>query len=335
MKKTFISLENIDCHIDDWLAQRADFNHQPSSIEAGRKDLRLFSRYCHRARWFRIYGETILKYINWLKVERNNGSGAINRKCSSLRSFIKHLRFLDVKGARAFPIEYLPRARHSYPGPVKTLEPEEVDMILRAIDTSHAIGYRNFTFFNMQYALGLRIGEVVRINVQDIDWKKKEITIHGKGRRERVLPLVDPLWCIMRKYLKHRGLFRNSLSNEAFFISKKGNRLSDRTAQEYFNKLVNEIGPFSIDKVVPHTLRHAFASHALETEQDLLIVKHALGHAAMKSTEVYLHPSMKMLRKSLYNHLSMDTLVISSNRNMHGSRIQAVRASPAAAQAGA
>lgn len=329
MKKAYLSLEDIEKHIDGWLAQRAHFNHQPASIQSGKKDMRLFFRWCHEAHKPRIYGSTILDYIHYLKTERSNGSGAVNRKCSSLRSFIKHLRFLDVSGARAFPIEYLPRARHSYPGPVKTLEPEEVAVILNAFDTGNAIGFRDFTMFNMQYALGLRIGEVVRINVNDINWKKKEISIHGKGRRERVLPLVDPLLCIMRKYLKYRGLFLNNASCPAFFLSKKGNRLSERTAQEHFQHAVRDAGPFSIDKVTPHTLRHAFASHALENEKDLLILKHALGHASMKSTEVYLHPSMKMLRKSMNNHLSLDTLAEFQHRSVPGTRIQSARVSPA------
>lgn len=328
MKQAYLSLEHMEKHFDGWTEQREHFYHQPSSIRAGKKDLRLFFRWCHGTHKGRIYGRTILEFIHYLKAERNNGPGAINRKCASLRSFIKHLRFLDVSGARAFPIEYLPRARDAYPGPVKTLEPEEVNAILNAFDTSHAIGFRDFTLFNMQYALGLRIGEVVSIDLKDIDWKRKVIVIHGKGRRERKLPLVDSLLCIMRKYLSYRDIFLKSEASPAFFLSKKGNRLSDRTAQEHFQEAVRRAGPFTIDKVTPHTLRHAFASHALEHEKDLVIVKHALGHATMKSTEVYLHPSMNMLRNSMNNHLSRDVLDAFKHRSIQDRRLQGTRASP-------
>jgi integrase len=88
----------------------------------------------------------------------------------------------------------------------------------------------------------------------------------------------------------------------------KGNRLSLRTAEDNFANIVKTAGPFDIPRVVPHTLRHCFASHALETEKDLVVVKAILGHALMRSTEIYLHPSLRLMRKCADAHVAAETV---------------------------
>jgi site-specific recombinase XerD len=108
--------------------------------------------------------------------------------------------------------------------------------------------------------------------------------------------------------LKHRKELLNSDSLPALFISKKGKRLSMRTAEDNFQKLVKKDGEFVMPHPVPHTLRHCFASHFLETEKDVVILKAMLGHALMRSTEIYLHPSMDLLSKSAGNHIAAELI---------------------------
>jgi len=81
-----------------------------------------------------------------------------------------------------------------------------------------------------------------------------------------------------------------------------------RTAEDNFKNIVASAGPFDIPRVVPHTLRHCFASHALETENDLVVIKALMGHALLKSTEIYLHPSMRLMRKSVDAHVSLEAI---------------------------
>ena len=202
----------------------------------------------------------------------------------------------------------MPRARELYTGPVKALEPDEVSRLLVSIDKDSILGFRDFFLYSMLYRLGLRIGEAISINIKDIDFEKQILNIHGKGRRERKLPLLPDLMDILEKWLVYRTRLYGANQLDALFISKKGNRLSIRTAQDNFQKIVTKAGPFSIDKVTPHSMRHAFATHAIEGEQDIFVLKAILGHASTKSTEIYLHPSMRVLRKAVNNHIASEIL---------------------------
>jgi site-specific recombinase XerD len=304
-----ISLTDFDHYREDYRNLRLGiFNHQPSGVKGNEYDLNLFSDYFHEHNIKAITGEEILNSLAWLREERGNHAGAINRKKASIRSYFRYLRFVQIEGADSFPIESMPRAREPYTGPVKALEPDEVSRLLGRIDKNSILGFRDFFLYSMLYRLGLRIGEAISINIKDIDFEKEILNIHGKGRRERKLPLLPDLMDILEKWLVYRTRLYGANQLDALFISKKGNRLSIRTAQDNFQKIVTKAGPFSIEKVTPHSLRHAFATHAIEGEQDIFVLKAILGHASTKSTEIYLHPSMRVLRKAVNNHIASEIL---------------------------
>ena len=304
-----ISVSDFDHFREDYRNLRLGiFNHQPSGVKGNEYDLNLFSNYFHEHNIKAITGEEILNSLAWLREERGNHAGAINRKEASIRSYFRYLRFVQIEGADSFPIESMPRAREPYTGPVKALEPDEVSRLLGSIDKNSILGFRDFFLYSMLYRLGLRIGEAISINIKDIDFEKQILNIHGKGRRERKLPLLPDLMDILEKWLIYRTKLYGANQLDALFISKKGNRLSIRTAQDNFQKIVTKAGPFSIEKVTPHSLRHAFATHAIEGEQDIFVLKAILGHASTKSTEIYLHPSMRVLRKAVNNHVASEIL---------------------------
>ena len=304
-----ISLTDFDHFREDYRNLRLGiFNHQPSGVKGNEYDLNLFSDYFHEHNIKAITGEKILNSLAWLREERGNHAGAINRKEASIRSYFRYLRFVQIEGADFFPIESMPRAREPYTGPVKALEPDEVSRLLGSIDKNSILGFRDFFLYSMLYRLGLRIGEAISINIKDIDFEKEILNIHGKGRRERKLPLLSDLMDILEKWLIYRTKLCGANRLDALFISKKGNRLSIRTAQDNLQKIVTKAGPFSIEKVTPHSMRHAFATHAIEGEQDIYVLKAILGHASTKSTEIYLHPSMRVLRKAVNNHIASEIL---------------------------
>jgi site-specific recombinase XerD len=295
--------------IDEYLQLRLRLYHQPSSVASAKRDLNLLCRFCREEHLSIVNGPTMLAFMIWLREKRNNGSGAINRKRASVVAYVKFLCARQIPGADQFPRDSLPRARQPYAGPVKTLEPDQVQQLLQSIDRSSTIGYRDFTLYSLLYCLGLRLGEALKIDIADIDFDKKLLHIHGKGRKERTLPLAKPVSQMLSQWLKHRRALLNSKESPALFLSKKGNRLTLRTAEDNFKNLVAAAGPFDIPRVVPHTLRHCFASHSLETEKDLMVIKAILGHALLKSTELYLHPSMKLLRQSADNHISSELVI--------------------------
>jgi len=320
--KTAIHVNDYDAYIEDWLKMRIRTFHQPSGVEGNRRDVAFFSRYLHEHNISHITGEVILEFIGWLRETRNNGAGAINRKISSIRSYIRHLQLRQVEGSEGFPIAYVPRALHPYCGPPQTLEPGEITNILNGIDKKSVLGFRDFLLYSMLYRLGLRLGEALGLNLEDVDLENQLITIHGKGRRQRKLPLVSDLPYLIEKWLYLRNKLWGAKTNQALFISKKGNRLCARTAQDNFQKIIAHAKPLSLKKVTPHSLRHAFASHAIEGNADLLVLKAILGHALMQTTELYVHPSMKVLRKAVNDHPASEILRDLIDENVVVLRIQ-------------
>jgi site-specific recombinase XerD len=306
---TLLKLHHYDHYLQQYHDQRHRvFDHQLSGVEANRRDLNLFSRFCHQTDCHEINGDAILTFIGWLKNDRKNGAGAINRKISSVRSYIKYLRFRQVDGADNLPIEYLSRARQPYTGPYQTLSAQEVKQLLSSIDCCSILGYRDYLLYSLLYRLGLRIGEALAIDLEDIDMKKQIVTIHGKGRRQRVLPLISDVAETIQSWLLMRAKVFGVQEQSALFVSKKGNRLAARTAQENLQKIVAQAGPFSIYKITPHSLRHAFATHAIEGNADLIVLKAVMGHASIHSTQVYIHPSLETLRKAVNDHIAADIL---------------------------
>ena len=306
---SFLYVKHFDHYLEQYIEERHRlFNHQLSGVESNKRDLRLFSRFLHKRRHRSITGDVILTFIAWLRSERDNSAGAINRKISSLRSYIKYLRFRQVNGADDLPVEYLGRARQPYAGPIEALSLEEVKLLLGSIDRESILGYRDYVLFSLLYRLGLRIGEALSINIKDIDFEKDILTIHGKGRRKRILPLISDMSKLILTWLDLRPQLYGADVQDALFISKKGNRLAARTAQENFQKLVSQTGPLSLKKVTPHSLRHAFATHAVEGNADLVVLKAVMGHASIHSTQIYVHPSLKTLRKAVNDHIASDIL---------------------------
>ena len=307
-KKAYINISHFKRHIADWCTLRASMHHQPSSILAGQKDLRVFLCFCKERHVRRISGVTLINFFAWLSGTRHNRSGAINRKRSTLRCYLDHLRLKQVPGALSFPMEYVPRARQPYKGPIHTLEQREVVRLLDSIDRSTVIGLRDYTIFFLIYAIGLRLGECLALKISDINWCKEMLTITGKGRKVRYIPLTDKITTLLKQWIKHRCALLNAATSDYLFLSKKGNPLSLRMAEERFQEIVQKNAPLSVKKVTPHSLRHAFASHAIENDADLLVLKSILGHASLKTTEIYLHPSINKMRAALNDHLSSDIL---------------------------
>ena len=308
MNRKEVPIDNYALFIEDYLSLRLYLQHQQSSVNAARKDLNMFLRYLREHDLTQFSSTTILDYMTWLRNERNNCSGTINRKISSLKMYVRHLGLREVSGAKEIPVRDIPRARDPYSGPVQVLEFDEIMTLFKSIKTDNVIGLRNFTLFNLIYALGLRLGEALRISLEDIDLKKKLLTIHGKGRKTRYLPITEILEKLLLNWLVARKALYNAKRTNALFISKKGNRLSERMAEHVFKQICSKHTGLSLKKVTPHSLRHAFASHAVDDDADLLVLKTIMGHASLKTTEIYVHPSMLSLRKAISNHVASDIL---------------------------
>ncbi|MFC1850340.1 tyrosine-type recombinase/integrase [candidate division CSSED10-310 bacterium] len=158
---------------------------------------------------------------------------------------------------------------------------------------------RNYAVYALMYLLGLRVGEVHGLNLSDLDLEKKKVTVMGKGKRKRTLDLTDAAMAVISHWIAVRTFFRNSDHSQALFLSKKGNRLAIRTMEDNFKKLVRKANLKTGFPVTCHTLRHTFASHLNEHQVDLLVIQDLLGHSSPRSTEIYIHTPIRLIRQAL------------------------------------
>jgi site-specific recombinase XerD len=295
----------LDHYLDTLLVQ---LSHQPSGIKTVRYDLEIFLGYLESHKIRRIHMDKVLDFIPYLKDIRDNCDDSVNRKLSSVKTYLRYLGGKSERGTAILPLDHMPRVLTPYSGPLKALRPSEVLCIFEEIDRQTILGIRDYLFFSLLYRLGLRIGEATAINCCDIDLENNTLTVHGKGRRERTLPLIGNLPTLIQEWLLQRQYVKNSEELEALFVSKKGNRLSQRVAQEKFKAIQAAAGVLSLKKVTPHSLRHAFATHWMESSLDIVVLQAMMGHAKRDSTERYVHPSVETQRTSANKHLGNDLL---------------------------
>ncbi len=218
---------------------------------------------------------------------------SIARKLAALRSFYAFL--VRAGHLESHPLRGLgtPKQPRRLP---RSLSVDETVALLTAPDLRTPQGLRDRAILELLYASGLRVGELVRIDLDDIDWGRHEVRVVGKGGRTRLALAGVPALRALRAYVRFgRPLLARDSSDRALFLNRLGGRLSDRSVRALVSMYARLVGLEG--KVTPHTLRHTFATHLLEGGADLRIVQELLGHARLTTTERYTHVSLRHLRE--------------------------------------
>lgn len=214
------------------------------------------------------------------------------RKVSSLRTFF---RFLSRENhIKSNPTLYLitPKAGKKLPD---FLEISEIDSLLSIPKSDSFIGLRDRAILEVLYTTGIRVGELVTLNLNDLDYLGGVIKVRGKGRKERLVPLGTGAVRIIRNYLNIRDKMKNINNNRALFVNTKAKRISARSIRRRISYYIKLTGIKK--KVSPHTLRHSFATHLLNAGADLRAVQEMLGHVSLSTTQVYTHVTTERLKK--------------------------------------
>jgi integrase/recombinase XerD len=219
---------------------------------------------------------------------------SIQRKIVTLRSFY---RFLLLDGYISHdPTETLesPKAWQKLP---KFLTSEEVEALLNQPDLGNPQGVRDRAMLEVLYATGLRVSELIRLRVADIDFEMGYIRTIGKGDKERIVPIGDEAFHWLKNYLDSSyRLFKKKKPNSPFvFLTRRGGAMSRQNFWMLVEKYGRSIGLKG--KLSPHVLRHSFATHLLENGADLRIVQAMLGHADISTTQIYTHIARERLKK--------------------------------------
>jgi integrase/recombinase XerC len=227
--------------------------------------------------------------------ERAYARATLARKQAALRAFFGWARRSGLATTDPSRGLFAPRQQRPLP---KFLRGEEIDALMRAPDDSPA-GLRDRALLELLYASGMRAGEMVKLDVGDMDLETGEARIrHGKGRKERVALFGRAAQEAVGQYLREgrpalAAKARQGRSN-ALFLNKFGSRLSDRGVRRTFDKYVEAAGARL--KITPHVLRHSFATHLLENGADLRAVQELLGHANLATTQIYTHVTTERMQ---------------------------------------
>jgi integrase/recombinase XerC len=241
----------------------------------------------------RVNNITIRGYLGWLHAD--NKKTTIARKLSAVRSFFKYLVKRGVIADNPAESILTPKQDKTIP---QYLPVDEMFRLLDSIPTESILDSRNRAIFETLYSCGIRVSELVGLNVYDVDFKGSVIRVLGKGRRERIVPIGQKALAAVKTY--RAGLQTESSisadSNGPLFLNKGHGRLSARSVARILVKLVSRCG--LLKPVSPHTMRHTFATHMLDAGADLRIVQELLGHKSLSTTQKYTHVSIDRLMET-------------------------------------
>ena len=254
-------------------------------------DLIEFNNYLYNKSLNKVDYDDIVKYINFLN-KKNETTKTISRKIVSVRTFFTYeLKIGNINNNPCEKIES-PKLRKTLPN---TLNYDEINKLLD-IKEDNAKDVRDKCMIYLMYASGLRVSELVNLNVNDINLTDEYVRIFRKGKKERIVPFSESTTKLLDKYI---NIYRNSLLKgyltDKLFISSYGKGM---TRQGFFKNLKLIAKNKGITKdFSPHTLRHSFATHLIENGADLRSIMELLGHENIKTTQIYTHISNDKKRK--------------------------------------
>ena len=280
----------------------AEKGYAENTISAYQNDLNQFFQHLEQEKknkklenWADVKKNTITAYIEYLKNSGEYASSTVARKVAAIKSFFHFLVAEgDIKEDPTLALDS-PKVKKRLP---KAISPGEIDRLLRApANESGPKAQRDTALLEMLYASGMRVTELVSLNLSDIeldDNKSGTVRVQGKrtNAKERVIPLTGSVVPVLRYYINNgREQLALNPSEDALFLNNRGQRLTRQGLWLIIKHYVETVGIST--EVTPHTLRHSFAAHKLSQGKSLQDIQKLLGHANISTTQVYAHLSQE------------------------------------------
>jgi len=221
------------------------------------------------------------------------------RRVSGLKNFFNYLIFEKYRQESPLELIESPKVIRKLPN---TLSLKEVEIILNNIDLAQPQGHRNRAIVEMLYGCGLRVSELIDLQISNLFFKEKLILVKGKGNKQRLVPLGSYAQKYAQIYINEIRVLHNILPkfSDTLFLNRRGKSLTRAMIFTIIRNLSNYSG---IKKSIsPHTFRHSFATHLLENGADLRTIQQLLGHESITTTEIYIHLDSKQLRKTILKY---------------------------------
>ncbi len=273
----------------------AEKGYAENTIAAYQNDLGQFLRHVQKVNdnvenWAQVKRSVIVEYIERLKSSGGYTSSTVARKVAAIKSFFHFLVAEgDLKEDPTLTLDS-PKVKKRLP---KAITPTEIDRLLQApVGQTGPKAERDLALLEVLYASGMRVTELVSLNVADIDFDGREARIRVKGKKanskEREIPLSGSAPEVLKTYLKHgREQLIHDPNEVALFLNNRGQRLTRQGLWLIIKHYVETVGISA--EVTPHTLRHSFAAHKLSQGKSLQDIQKLLGHANISTTQVYAH----------------------------------------------
>jgi integrase/recombinase XerC len=237
--------------------------------------------------------QVMRQYLVGLR-DRGVATASVTRKVSTIRSFYK---FLVREGKlESSPLTGVVAPKREKRLPV-VLRKDDLSAIIEAAREETPQGVRNRAILELMYAAGVRLSEVVGLDVRHVDLDERLVLVRGKGNKERIVLYGDPADRALRRYLADARPQLAQPDEQALFVNRHGTRLSGRSIQQIVRKHALKAG---LDqRIYPHLLRHSFATHLLDGGAELRVVQELLGHASASTTQIYTHVTEERQREAL------------------------------------
>ena len=262
----------------------------PNTIDSYKRDLEDFYKFTNKSYKF-VTKDDAIKYLEYLNKKINPRS--INRHIVSIKNYFK---FLEKNNSINYnPLEEITGLKTPKKLP-RILSEDDVNNLLD-IALNDAYSYRNKAMLELMYSSGLRVSELLNLEVNNIDFNMNLVRVFGKGSKERIVPIDD----IATKYLdEYINIYRNTLlrnkESDILFLNSRGDKLSRQGFFKILKQIAKEKG---IKKELsPHTLRHSFATHLLNHGADLRSIQTMLGHENIETTQIYTHVSDNFIKEN-------------------------------------
>ena len=272
---------DIDAFLDYLKVEK---NSSVHTLSAYQRDLRKLLALCEQEQIQHWQQLKDVHLRNWLATLHGRGLGqkTLHRLLSSVRSLFRYLNRQRIVEDNPATLVTAPKVARKLPS---TLDADQLNAMLNQ-QGDDPLTLRDLAILELFYSSGLRLSELVSLNLDSFEDSFQQVRVVGKGRKERLLPVGRKAREAIRKWLKVKAAFPVS-DDQALFVTKTGDRISARQVQSRVKKLAVESGlPTHLH---PHMLRHSFASHLLESSGDLRAVQELLGHSDIATTQIYTH----------------------------------------------
>ena len=250
-------------------------------------NLKIYGNYLDKHGINEVGDITTGNITSFIKEKRENSENNITiaHYLTVIKNF--HSYLLKTKRIKNNPAEGLSRPKYKK-GLPNVMDYNDIDILLD-INLSSPFDYRNKAMLELMYGAGLRVSELINLDVHSVDFTNCIVRIYGKGRKERIVPVGEYSMYYLKEYLNIRPLLLKKEATDALFLNNHGRRI---TRQGFFKNLKTIINDKGLDKKIhPHTLRHSYATQLLSNGADLRSIQELLGHSDISTTKIYTHIS--------------------------------------------